>query len=285
MQINISSRATPTESPSERILPVDTESLPSSGFITSGWTILEGVRSVLSKGADPNCETDDKRHTPLWMAACRGLLEITRLLLDAGANANAVDFKGTTPLKEAAQIGATEVAQLLIDRGANLDLAPSVLKDGPLIVAAAQNHIEVVRILLTAGANSWAQQSGGWCCLHYALLNKNKEMAALVLEYSPDVNASTRMGLRPLHLGSMAGFVDICSHLVNLGAEVEAKDSGGLTALRVAVQAGQLGVVKMLIERGARTDTVEAENGHSLMEVALMLGYVSVYQYLEERAQ
>ncbi|MCJ1439073.1 hypothetical protein MMC27_008464 [Xylographa pallens] len=292
MQINVSSRAPPNESPSERTLPADTEILPTIGFRTTGWTILhaavnnksvEGVRAVLSKGADPNCETDDKRFTPLWVAACRGLLEISRLLLDAGANVNAVSNEGTTPLKEAAQIGATEVVQLLIERGANLDLAPSIWEDGPLIVAAGKDHIEVVRVLLTAGANSRAQQSGGWSCLHYALHNKNKEMAALILEYSPDVNASTRVGVRPLHLASMAGFVDICSQLVDLGAEVEAKDSGGLTALRVAVQAGQLEAVKMLISRGARTDHVGAEDGHSLMEVALMLGHVSVYLYLEEQ--
>jgi ankyrin repeat protein len=292
MQINVSSRATLKESPSERTLPADTENLPSNSFSTSGWTILhaavnyksvKGVRSALSKGADPNCETDDKRFTPLWVAACHGLLEITRLLLDAGANVNAVNFEGTTPLKEAAQIGATEVVQLLIERGANLDHAPYVMEDGPLIVAAAKDHIEVVRLLLTAGANSRAQQSGGWSCLHYALLNKNKEMAALVLEYCPNVNASTRVGLRPLHLASMAGFVDICSQLVNLGAEVEARDSGGLTALRVAVQDGELEVVKILIKRGARTDTVGAEDGHSLIEIALILGHESVYHYLEEQ--
>jgi hypothetical protein len=49
------------------------------------------------------------------------------------------------------------------------------------------------------------------------------------------------------------------------------------------VQAGQLEVVKMLIKRGARTDTVGAEDGNSLMEVALILGHVSVYQYLEDK--
>jgi ankyrin repeat protein len=70
---------------------------------------------------------------------------------------------------------------------------------------------------------------------------------------------------------------------VDLGAEVEARDSGGLTAIRVAVQAGELEVVKILIERGARTDTVGGEYGHSLMEIALILGHDSVYDYLEEQ--
>jgi ankyrin repeat protein len=121
MQISVSPRATPKESPSEKTLPSDTENLPSSSFSTSGRTILhaavnnksvERARSVLSKGADPNCETDDTRFTPLWVAACHGLLEITHLLLDAGANVNVVNFEGTAQLKEAAQIGAAEVVRL-----------------------------------------------------------------------------------------------------------------------------------------------------------------------------
>lgn len=37
--------------------------------------------------------------------------------------------------------------------------------------------------------------------------------------------------------------------------------------------------MKMLIKRSARTDTVGVEDGNSLMEVALILGHVSVYQY------
>ncbi|PQE06915.1 Ankyrin repeat-containing domain protein [Rutstroemia sp. NJR-2017a BBW] len=108
-------------------------------------------------------------------------------------------------------------------------------------------------------------------------------MTALVLGYYPDVNASTRVGLRPLHLASMAGFTDICSQLVNLGAEVEARDSDGLTALRVAVQAGELEVVKMLIERGARTDTIGVKDGHSLIEIAVISGHESIIHYLEKQ--
>lgn len=266
--------------------------LPSNGFNPTGWTILhaavnnrsiEGVTAILAMGRDPNIQTEKEGMTPLWVAACHGLLEISRLLLEAGANVNTTNRKGTTPLKEAAQIGAAELVQLLIENGANVDLAPPDFQDPPLIGASAKNHMEVVKLLLAAGANSRAQQSGGWSSLHYALLNKNKDMAILILGHDPDINASTRAGLRPLHLAALAGFADICARLLDLGAEMEATDSGGLTALRVAAQAGQLEAVKLLVERGSRTDIVEAEDGHTLMEVALMFGHVRVYQYLEEQ--
>lgn len=263
-----------------------------SGFNPNGWTILhaatnnksiEGVTAILAMGHDPNLQTEEEGWAPLWVAACHGHLAISRLLLEAGANVNAGGRKGKTPLGEAAQIGAADLVQLLIEYGANVDLAPHEFQDSPLIVASAKNHIEVVRILLAAGADSRAQQIGGWSPLHYALLNKNEDMATLILGRDPDINASTTAGLRPLHLAALAGFVDICARLLDLGARTEARDSGGLTALRVAVQAGQFETVKLLVERGSRTDVVGAEDGHTLNELALTFGHVRVYQYLEEQ--
>lgn len=77
--------------------------------------------------------------------------------------------------------------------------------------------------------------------------------------------------------------MDICARFLDLGARTEAMDSGGLTALRVAVQARQFETVKLLVERGSRTDVVGTEDRHTLTEVALMFGHVRVYQYLEEQ--
>ena len=265
--------------------------VPNRGFNATGWTILhaavnnkniEGVTAILAMGHNPNIQTVEG-WTPLWVAARHGLLEISRLLLEAGANVNTTNRKGTTALKEAAYIGATELVQLLVERGADVDLAPHSFQEPPLIAASAKNHIEVVKILLTARADSRAQQGGGWSSLHYALLNKNEDMATLILGYKPDINASTRAGVRPLHLAALAGFADICARLLDFGARTEAMDSGGLTALRVAVQAGQLETVKLLVGRGSRTDVVGAEDRHTLIELALILGHVRVYQYLEEQ--
>jgi ankyrin repeat protein len=263
---------------------------PKAGFNIPGWTIIhaacnnkniDGVTAILAKGKiDPNIQTSNEGWTPLWVTACHGLLEISRLLIEAGANVNLANRKGITPLKEAAQIGAITLVQLLIENGANVDLAPSDFRDSPLIVASAKNHIDVVRILLAAGANIRAQQSSGWSPLHYALLNKNIDMANLILGHGPDINASTLPGLRPLHLAALAGFVEICARLLELGAEADAVESGNLTALRVAVQAGQFGAVKLLVENGARTDIVGTD-GYNLIDVALMCGHLSVYQYFE----
>lgn len=277
-----------SESQIERIV---IESAPSSGFFVSGWTILhaavrngdiEGVKATLAAGIFPTCKTEDMAWTPLWIAACTQKLEIAEILLNAGADVNAMTNDGRTAINEAAKIGATEIIQLLINHGADMELSAAKFGETPLLSAAAKGHIAAVRTLLTAGANIRASQFGGWTALHYALLNKSPEMACMILKYSPDVNAATTGGARALHLAALAGMASLASQLLDIGAEIDAVESGELTALRVAVQAGELETVKMLVRRGARTNVVDGPQQHTLMDVALRLGHTSVYLYLQQ---
>jgi len=278
-----------TSSGSQIERTITESALPS--YIVPGWTILhaavrngntEGVKAALAAGISPTCETDDMAWTPLWVAACRGYLEITEILLSAGANANGTTRDGRTAICEAANIGATEIIELLIKHGADLELSHTEFADTPLINAAGKDHIAAFKVLLTAGANIRASQIGGWTALHYALLNKNSEMAFMILKYSPDVNAATKGGVRALHLVALAGMASLVSLLLDMGAEIDAGDINGLTALRVAVQAGKLEMVKMLAERGAKTDVVDGPQQHTLIDIALMLGHTSVYLYLQK---
>ena len=108
-------------------------------------------------------------------------------------------------------------------------------------------------------------------------------MTNLLLGHEPDINASTKEGFRPLHLAASAGFADICARLLDLGARIEATESGDLTALSVAVQAGQLDTVKLLIEKGSNADHVGTKDGYTLIELTLILGHVKVYQYLKKQ--
>jgi ankyrin repeat protein len=94
---------------------------------------IELMRLLLSYGADPMIATANNT-TPLMVAAGIGWvdgvtfewgekqnLEAVRLILDLGADVNAVDGDGRTALHGAAHKGRNDVVQLLADRGAKLD--------------------------------------------------------------------------------------------------------------------------------------------------------------------
>jgi ankyrin repeat protein len=81
-----------------------------------------------------------------------GNLEICALLLEHGAELNAVDNEGKTPLMNAAYNKKKEIAAFLIEKGADLDLKEA---NGwtALMLAAMGGEAEIVWILLNAGAD------------------------------------------------------------------------------------------------------------------------------------
>lgn len=116
--------------------------------------VREGDRSrvaaLLRSGIDPNTR-DEAGSTALMHAAAFGSLDILRLLLEAGANPKTANATGSTPLMWATHEPAR--VRLLLAAGADINASRS---DGvtPLVTAALRGNTEVVRILLSAGADA-----------------------------------------------------------------------------------------------------------------------------------
>ena len=112
---------------------------------------IDIVRLLLDRGANINAINDYERTALMW-AANTGHTDVVRLLLDRGANINAVDGDGDTALMSASESGHTYTVRLLLDRGANIN-AINGNGDTVLIGAAKIGHADTVRLLLKMGAN------------------------------------------------------------------------------------------------------------------------------------
>ncbi|KEQ94107.1 hypothetical protein AUEXF2481DRAFT_54524, partial [Aureobasidium subglaciale EXF-2481] len=80
----------------------------------------EEVRRLLEQGASVEGILDD-RQTPLQFAAQEGHTRIVQLLIEYGADINALGYNGSaleTPLQAAAVSDRIAIARLLLDRGA-----------------------------------------------------------------------------------------------------------------------------------------------------------------------
>jgi uncharacterized protein len=115
----------------------------------------EAAAFLVANGAPVDeSSRNDMRVRPLHSAAASRQLEICRLLLDKGANINAVQADEFTPLHGAAQNGDVELVKLLLDRGADVH-ARTETGATPLALAEAADQ-EVVASLLRA----YDQQQG-----------------------------------------------------------------------------------------------------------------------------
>ncbi|CAK9052836.1 Ankyrin repeat domain-containing protein 50 [Durusdinium trenchii] len=106
------------------------------------------VQHLLRFGAQTDLATEDGR-TPLLIAAGKGYLDIVRSLLNATCDVGRADRYGHNALFSAAMNGNLAVVQCLLDAGAATHERGR--SRDPLIVAAENNHFDVVKALLEHG--------------------------------------------------------------------------------------------------------------------------------------
>lgn len=112
---------------------------------------LDGATFIMEKGMNPN--TMNWQHvTILHDMAQKGFLDKAELLLNYGADINAVDqLYKSTPLGLAARWGQTEMVKYLLTAGADPDKAGATWAS-PLMWAKKKGFSEIVEILVQAGA-------------------------------------------------------------------------------------------------------------------------------------
>lgn len=139
-------------------------------------------------------------------AAALGDLDRLAVLLAGGADADAVTADGFTALHFAAFFGKPEAARLLLDRGADVDARGRGWMTGtPLHSAASGRHVDVVEILLAAGADPNARQSGGWTPLHSGAHNGDVATVVLMITAGADLEAVNDDGASVLALARESG--------------------------------------------------------------------------------
>ncbi len=94
---------------------------------------------------------------------------------------------GFTPLHLAAFFSRPETARLLLERGAEVDaVARNEMRVTPLHSAAAARNIETARDLLERGADPNARQQGGFAPIHAAAQNADDELHELLIAHGAD---------------------------------------------------------------------------------------------------
>lgn len=206
-------------------------------------TRVDEVRARLEAGADP----DAGRTPPLVLAASMGHLPICEVLLEFGADVHG-GRRFATPLAAATD---PDVKALLRRHGA---------RDTIFTAVAERDEAGVRQRLADDPDLATAADEDGQTPLFVAAGLRDVALMTLLLEAGADPNhvAEGAYGVSPIHRTSRNASGDAATEAITLlaqhGADLDARNHGGVTALHMAVRDRDLDAVRTLLELGAEVD-------------------------------
>lgn len=306
---------------------------------------IEAVKRALRQGADVNSTSEEEYRcydglTALMIAAIEGMTDISQFLVQSEADVNICDEQGRSALEYACMYGSVEIVRMLTASGASL----SIRKGGeydiiPLLYAVGSKNIEIVKILLDAGADvnarfderddtplAYTAEEGlediatllldhgayvdarlryivpGQCRtrhadntpLMFAAFKNRPGMVRLLIARGADVNARSRFShetalmcacdngywcVRPKRVTYEDRSAEAARLILEAGADINAQDIDGMTALMHACRNGQINIVRFLLQSGADI-TIKDKEGNDAAAIASALRYEKIVDLL-----
>lgn len=266
------------------------------------------LQMLLSSEEDidlPNV-SDTEGQTPLMLAVLGGHTDCVLLLLERGACPDSRDRKGRTAMHRAAMLGWEDCVTALLSQNTAV-LTKDVQVCTALHLAASCGHAEILSRLLSAADHTfphhpitdchgftpthWAAYHGHEDCLevllemkpciieegnpftplHCALINGHGGSAEILLNssFGPSlVNARDAKGRTPLHAASVAEDLSGLLLILRMGADINAVDHSGRSALMVAADKGKSGAVALLLHRANADLSILDVNRNTALHLA-----------------
>ncbi|XP_050993076.1 transient receptor potential cation channel, subfamily N, member 1 isoform X2 [Labeo rohita] len=244
-----------------------------------------------------------KKQTPLHLAAISGQLDVCSSLLSLKADITATDIRGQTPLHLAAENNHSEVVKLFLRHRPELATLANMEGATCTHIAAAKGSVAVIKELLLfnqRGAGTLNNKANGLCPLHLAAAGGHMEVVKVLLEAGASVTEEDAEGMTAIHLAAKNGHTHILEVLKGSVSLKIQSSKTGLTALHVAACFGQVDFVREILtkvpatirsefptNRGSSSgkDDVKrqqplAESGYTPLHLAAQSGHENVVRLL-----
>ena len=205
--------------------------------------------------------------------------DVLELEVDIGSRSNfyMYDFCNASALHVSATNGQVKCCEVLLDLGADVDILDPRQRT-PLMYAKIS---DVLRLLLSRGANVHARDEDGRTALHYCTLyGWSSEAVRELVSAGGDKNAGDSQGRTPLmatrkargYVANLDEKVEAALELINLRADVNVKDVNGETALHrhSSVYHGKSTntIVSALVAAGADLEAVDEKHHTPLFKAS-----------------
>ncbi|MEM1211738.1 MAG: ankyrin repeat domain-containing protein [Planctomycetota bacterium] len=278
---------------------------------------VPAIRMLIEAGMAVDGTSPRLERTPLFLAVMKKRRAAIEVLIEAGADVNTQDQYGTSALATAARQGDPQIVRLLIEAGARLDVADSdgrtvmmrALEDvepvtlgvlmelggadqlealeSPLIAAVLRRDHEAAKRLLDGGADPdmlirFRPDDSGQTALLLAASLGDAAAVELLLTAGADPNRELggHSSESPLLRAIRRGHAEVAKRLLAAGAEVNARNFAGLTALHYAARYGHAGLIPRIIEAGGDPNDAEARHQITPLLVAAYAGQAGTVRAL-----
>ena len=265
------------------------------------------ITEMLIGKADKNIINDSlEGKTPLIIAVGNSYIDTAKILIENGANINAVDFEGWSALSYAVNNGDIEIAKLLLENKAKIkdelliaikspivESSINIMKllidnkaninytdengFNPLNIAIESGDMELTKFLITNGANVNSLMQDGVSLIGYAIAQNNMDLLQILIENGANVNytGGDSWAKTPLQTASRLGLDNVVRILLTRNVDINAVDMNGNTALHTAALNSQLSVVKLLLEKNPNLD-IQNKVGNTALHLAVISGNIDI---------
>ena len=200
----------------------------------SEWSLPnDALNLLIQKGADVNA-VNGNGETPVFSAAKADNAAAIDLLVKRGASLAARDNLGSGPLHAAVRWDSLAAAEKLINLGLDID-GQNVGGKTPLAEAAVEGNITMAKLLITRGANPNVYDQNGRTALADATRAGQYEMAKLLVSAKANPQIQDFSGRSPFHEAAILGDTDIIELFKKSGANPLARDKAGESPFSIAL--------------------------------------------------
>jgi len=213
--------------------------------------------------------------------------EIANLLIEKGADVNAVNKFQITPLFSAIEKGHKELVEILVDHGANVNFKSDYF-GYPIHRAVYMNHPDILKLLIENGARLEVKDPSGRTPLQEAGLMGRIEEAKFLVEKGAEINTIDKNGLTALHYSILYGTdreginhsKDLAELLIGNGASCNTVSNSGETPIFSAAKQGCTGIIELITKHGGDIKSLSGQKSQSLLHIAAMKGYGDMVDFL-----
>ncbi|RSL67289.1 hypothetical protein CEP53_003094 [Fusarium sp. AF-6] len=217
----------------------------------------------------------------LWNASAEGIEERVQFLIEKEVSIEAQDAGGRTALFHAFLNDHFPIVKRLIKANVYLKCDPGILQE-TLRAASARGKEETVKALIEQEVELDTQDSDGHTALSLASGNGHLPIVKLLIGKAQVEPSLRGKAPRPaLVEASKYGNEPVVQFLIEKGAELNACDLEGCTALSRALSNHHPAIVKLLIESGAEHDA-DDPNGQNALCRASRHGHLEIVKILLE---